>query len=91
MIASEGSLELVTHRAAFGWKLTKELPFTATSKKARASELSAGSSQPREQVTVRGTVERGEGQLCACLRKVLGAGDVRAGQREHGRKKGLWA
>lgn len=79
--ASEDSLELATHRADFGWKLTKELPFTATSKKRRASELSSGSSQPREQVTVRGTMERGEGQLCACLRRCQARGMFTRGKR----------
>lgn len=88
MIASEDSLELDTHRASFGWKLTKGSPFKATSKKTRASEFSSGSSQPREQVTVRGTMERGEGQLCACLRRCQARGMFTRGKGNmEGRRK----
>lgn len=61
LAALEGSWEPDTHTAVFGRKLTKALPFTATSKKTWGSEpssSSSGSSQPREQLTVRGTMER---------------------------------
>lgn len=84
-MASEGSWEPVTHMAVFGWKLTKALPFTATSKKTWGSEPSSGgSSQPTEQLTVRGTMERGGESALCLLETVPGVGGRSPGA------KGLW-
>lgn len=64
------------HEAVFGWKLKKEVPFTATSKKTWALEPSGGSSQPRKQRMVRGTVGEGFKVRGLCREGAWLSGDI---------------